>query len=60
MNNDDIFTWYFISNSRIVKHPDNYPGKHLHSQARTYEAAKPLDPKAQFHLILKAMGEYIK
>ena len=53
MNNDDVFTW-------IVKHPNNYPGKHLQSQPRTYEAVKPLDPKAQFHLIIKALGEYIK
>lgn len=30
------------------------------SQARTFEAVKPLDPKAQFHLIFKALGEYVK
>ncbi len=30
------------------------------SQARTFEAVKPLDPKAQFHLIFKGLGEYIK
>jgi nucleoid DNA-binding protein len=43
-----------------VKHPNNYPGKHQASQPRTYEAAKPLDPKAQFHLVIKSMGEYIR
>jgi hypothetical protein len=57
MNNDDVFTWYLqFLLYRIVKHPNNYPGKHLQSQPRTYEAAKPLDPKAQFHLIIKALG----
>jgi hypothetical protein len=30
------------------------------SQARSYESVKPLDPKAQFHLIFKALGEYIR
>lgn len=30
------------------------------SQARTYEGVKPLDPKAQFHLIFKGLGEYIR
>lgn len=45
---------------RIVAHPQNYPGRHLSSQARTFEAVKPLDPKAQFHLIFKALGEYIR
>lgn len=43
-----------------MSHPQNYPGRHLMSQARTFEAVKPLDPKAQFHLIFKGLGEYIR
>jgi len=50
----------FVSICRIVSKPQNYPGRHLMSQARTFLAVKPLDPKAQFHLIFKALGEYIK
>lgn len=46
---------YLLIN-RIVNHPQNYPGKHLQSQPRTFEGAKPLDPKAQFHLIIRATG----
>ena len=49
-----------VFNFRIVSKPQNYPGRHLMSQARTFEAVKPLDPKAQFHLIFKALGEYVK
>ena len=45
---------------RILSHAQNYPGKHLVSQARVNEAVKPLDPKAQFHLVFKSLGEYIK
>ena len=30
------------------------------SQPRTHESVKSLDPKSQFHLIIKALGEYIK
>lgn len=45
---------------RITSHPQNYPGKHQDSQPRTSEAQKPLDPKAQFHLIIKALGEYLR
>lgn len=47
MNMDAIFEW-------ILKHPINYPGKHQESQPRTNPAYKPLEPKAQFHIILKA------
>ena len=60
MNNDDIFSWYFLSQLRILSHPESYPGKHLESQPRTFEAVKPLDPKAQFHLVIKSLGEYVK
>lgn len=45
---------------RIVSHPQNYPGRHLMSQPRTCESVKPLDPKSQFHLIFKGLGEYIR
>jgi hypothetical protein len=38
----------------------NYPGKHLESQQRTTLAYKPLEPNAQFHIILKATREYIQ
>jgi hypothetical protein len=47
-------------NSRIVSHPNNYPGKHLSSQPRTSSSLKNLDPKAQFHLVFKGLGEYIR
>lgn len=30
------------------------------SQPRTYDSVKPLDPKSQFHLIFKALGEYVR
>ncbi len=53
MNNDAVFTW-------ILSHPSSYPGKCQKSQARTFEAVKPLDPKAQFHVIIKALGSYIR
>ena len=49
-----------LSLLRIISHPQNYPGKHLSSQARVNEAVKPLDPKAQFHLVFKSLGEYVK
>lgn len=45
---------------RIISHSQNYPGKHQSSQPRTSESLKPLDPKAQFHLVIKSLGEYIK
>lgn len=45
---------------RIVTHPNNYPGKHLSSQPRTSDSFKALDPKAQFHLVNKGLGEYIR
>lgn len=44
---------------RIVSHPQNYPGKHQESRGRLYEGVKPLDPVAQFHLMVRALGEYI-
>ena len=53
MNIDRIFTW-------ILQHPKNYPGKHLESQPRVKPSYKPLEPKAQFHIIFKATSEYIK
>jgi hypothetical protein len=46
----------YLIDFRVINHPQNYPGKHLQSQARTFEGAKPLDPKAQFHLVVKATG----
>lgn len=45
---------------RIVSHPQNYPGRHLMSQPRTDESVKPLDPKSQFHLVFKGLGEYVR
>ncbi len=39
MNNDAIFEY-------ILKHPGNYPGKHLQSQPRTQTFHKPLESKA--------------
>jgi len=53
MNIDQIFTW-------ILNHPKNYPGKHQESQPRTVTSFKPLEPKSQFHIIFKAMSEYMK
>ncbi|EGR30965.1 hypothetical protein IMG5_120280, partial [Ichthyophthirius multifiliis] len=52
MNLDQIFDY-------ILKKPQNYPGKHLESQPRTNPSYKPLEPKAQFHIIFKATSEYI-
>lgn len=49
MNNDDIYQF-------IINHSQNYKGKHLSSQPRTSDSVKPLDPKAQFHLVIKALG----
>ena len=43
-----------------MTHPNNYPGKHLSSQPRTSDSFKALDPKAQFHLVIKGLGEYIR
>jgi hypothetical protein len=51
-----VLQWLF----RIISHPQNYPGKHQVSQARTNESVKPLDAKSQFHLVIKALGEYIR
>ena len=45
---------------RIISHGGNYPGKHLSSQPRTSETVKPLDPKSQFHLVIKSLGQYIR
>lgn len=53
MDFDKIFEY-------IIAHPKNYPGPHLDSQVRNNEAYKPLEPKAQFHLVLKALSAYIK
>ena len=53
MNNDSIYAW-------IISHAQNYPGKHQSSQPRTNESVKPLDPKSQFHLVIRSLGEYIK
>lgn len=53
MNIDQIFTW-------ILNHKTNYPGKHQEPQPRTVNSFKPLEPKSQFHIIFKAMSEYIK
>jgi hypothetical protein len=46
--------------TRILKHPTNYPGRHIESQPRTSLAYKGLEPIAQFHIILKATREYIQ
>ena len=53
MNNDRIFEF-------ILKHPKNYPGKHLVSQARTVACYKPLEPKAQFHIIIDSLSTYLR
>jgi len=53
MDIDQIFSW-------ILAHGKNYPGKHLESQPRTVPSFKPLEPKAQFHVIFKSLSEYIK
>jgi len=53
MDIDQIFSW-------ILTHQKNYPGKHQESQPRTLPSFKPLEPKAQFHVIFKALSEYIK
>jgi len=53
MNIDQVFSW-------ILAHKQNYPGRHQESQPRTLQAFKPLEPKSQFHVIFKALSEYIK
>jgi nucleoid DNA-binding protein len=53
MDVDQIFNW-------ILTHKQNYPGKHQESQPRTVGSFKPLEPKSQFHVIFKALSEYIK
>jgi len=53
MDIDQIFNW-------ILTHKQNYPGKHQESQPRTVGSFKPLEPKSQFHVIFKALSEYIK
>lgn len=45
---------------RILKHPNNYPGKHQESVPRTIPSYKPLEPKSQFHIVFKATAEYIQ
>ncbi|CAD8118899.1 unnamed protein product [Paramecium sonneborni] len=51
MNLDDIYNW-------ILSHQNNYPGKHQESQPRTVPSYKPLEPKAQFHIVIKVTAEY--
>jgi len=53
MDVDQIFNW-------ILTHKKNYPGKHQESQPRTLPSFKPLEPKSQFHVVFKALSEYIK
>lgn len=53
MSIDQIFSW-------ILSHQKNYPGKHQESQPRTIPSVKPLEPKSQFHVIFKALSEYIR
>jgi nucleoid DNA-binding protein len=53
MDVDQIFSW-------ILTHKKNYPGKHQESQPRTLPSFKPVEPKSQFHVIFKALSEYIK
>jgi hypothetical protein len=53
MNIDQVFSW-------ILTHNTNYPGKHQESQPRTSPAFKPLEPKSQFHVVFKALAEYIR
>lgn len=53
MNNDAIYDY-------ILQHPGNYPGKHLQSQPRTQTFHKPLESKAQFHIIISALSKYLE
>ncbi|CAD8199326.1 unnamed protein product [Paramecium octaurelia] len=53
MNLDDVYNW-------ILNHKNNYPGKHQESQPRTIQSYKPLEAKAQFHIVIRATAEYIK
>lgn len=53
MNIDQVFSW-------ILSHKNNYPGRHQEPQPRTLQAFKPLEPKSQFHVIFKALSEYIR
>ena len=51
---------FFKANSiRILAHGPKYPGKHNASTNRTSPNLKPLQPKAQYMLIWKALIEYI-
>ena len=47
---------YYSKYYRIVTHPQNYPGRHQESRGRVYESVKPLDPVAQFHLVIRGLG----
>jgi hypothetical protein len=56
MNFDQIIDWYnfhpkisLSDQNRVLSHPQNYPGKHLESE-----------PKAQFHIIIRALKTYIR
>ena len=44
---------------RILKNSDKYPGKQNYSTQRTSPNLKPLQPKAQYLIIWKALIEYI-
>ena len=44
---------------RILANGSKYPGKHNASTQRTTENLKPLQPKAQFIIIWKALIEYV-
>lgn len=43
-----------------MKHPQNYPGKHLSPQPRSSSAYKPMEPKAQMHIIVTGLKKFIK
>ena len=45
--------------ARILARGPKYPGKHNASTARTSGNLKPLQPKAQYMLIWKALIEYV-
>lgn len=45
---------------RILARGAKYPGKHNNSTMRTDPNLKPLQPKAQYMIIWKALREYIE
>ena len=55
-----VINFLIILKYRILSNPNVYPGLHQESCARTSDAFKPLEVKAQMMIIWRAFCEYLK